>query len=1246
MTNLSAGMILQDKVVYKCLASQTLSGASWGLSVAPNATSVLYVASGETLTLRGANGSNAIGGYPGLRIPSSSTLVVVGGGRLMAYGGKAGDGGNGSNGDDYWRDYDEFEGGAGGNGGAGGGGAAAGIGGSGGKGGAQGTGAPCTSGEWKDAHAGNAGGAGGDGAKGDTMGSLYVLATARVFGYAGSTIANFGMGGSQGEDENDKWQAGISVWYSMGGGGGGGGGGVTDTDPADIGGGSGGGGGGGGGGSGATDYRYLGDDDLQGGTGQGGRGGNADGANGSPENAVDTGCGRFGGSGGAAGKAGAKGGDGSVYVSDRAEVNAGRISGIVETHEVLRRTVTFDFDGGACDGSNSVTRSTYLFLEIPDPPFPDRPGYLFTGFYTERNKGGTRCYNEVGSPLKDSWDIDEGCTLYAGWDVVNLPADVNPLVVTTLDDEPFDQTHAAITLRAAVTFASAFGNLVNPDGTPNKITFADDLWTNQYSVSSRVAVGLINVPENRFPPTAPLIIEGPGRVKCDVVVDGRKGNALFSVAKGNHVILRELTFTGGASQSTGGALSIKGGSLRVENCVFSGNSAVASGGAVYAEETDEVWIENCRFADNSADSKNQGGGGVFASGRFVGVNLSFWGNRATFGGAVFGAKTNVVVNSSFFKNRAWQTGGGIYVGGTGSDLAVVNCTMEANIADDQDDRDEYYEGGGGIYAAGGSGTCVSLVNSLLVGNRQQDFDAPDVQFGERPAELSVYSSIFGKANTNIVEVSGRNVRLGKREDKFFDFNTREPNYSKTTRNGVEHDYLMTVDTDGDYGYSVFHDAEWRSIALATGHDEGRGTLVGDASKATIFLGEDISTRDLSPYWEQSQSGSYWFLHDHPENGLVVTLAEDVSNYFDGSLSLREIIDGIASGEPIWTSNCVDGVYHVTFSPKLTNATIRLKEVQFDVRGPTRTNGVDVIVDGGANNILIDGFTGEYDDPKHKEDPICFRAFRVRKGSSLTVKNLSFRNCVGTGQGLDNPPRLDGGAILNLGRLTVESCTFESCAGGAFYDYPVGFGGAICNGDDSTNRAEMTVNDSVFRLCRSARGGAIYNYAGCTATLNRCTFESNRVRTWASDFVAAGGAVFNARTAVLAYSGATFTDNTIDIDGFTLPSDVQKTNDPIHTIKYADGKMAVTLNVLALPRSEDVTWNFGASFPNGEPAVSMTSAGVRAGLWYGLGHTPVLGGEFKVPEGGWVQADENGALPTPLLAPRGENRGFYRIFVRE
>ena len=69
------------------------------LWLAENTTAVIYIPSGVTLTATGGPGTDMIGGGAGIEIPSSSTLIVTGGGKLVATGGKGANGGNGADGD-------------------------------------------------------------------------------------------------------------------------------------------------------------------------------------------------------------------------------------------------------------------------------------------------------------------------------------------------------------------------------------------------------------------------------------------------------------------------------------------------------------------------------------------------------------------------------------------------------------------------------------------------------------------------------------------------------------------------------------------------------------------------------------------------------------------------------------------------------------------------------------------------------------------------------------------------------------------------------------------------------------------------------------------------------------------------------------------------------------------------------------------------------------------------------------------
>lgn len=1234
-----------DEGVYEVSANLSLAptsaGAS-GLSVKAGKTVAIHIPKGVSLTLRGAAGSGRIGGGAGMRIPSDATLILVGEGKLTAQGGKSGNAVKGGDGEDYFKD-DKVTG-AGGSGGDGAGGAGAGIGGSGGTGGKGGAGGDRSSGSGSTPDAeGNDGSSGDAGSDGGSMGVLYVLGGVRVSAAAGSLIAEPGIGGNEG----DYFLGVIGVIkYAIAGGGGGGGGGVSEDEPMAIGGGSGGGGGGGGGGSGGLDNRVQGST-LHVAHAEGGSGGETGGTSGEGERSCsDTKTKRWGGHGGGGGTYGVPGTNGTLYVSDRADVPDGEPVGFRETHEFLKRAITLDFDGGTSLGKASDTREAYLYLTLPDVPIPDKKEHLFLGYYTGKNGTGIQYYDGTGDPQVEFWDRDEqNCTLYAHWRrVEELPPD--PLVVTRLDDEEFNPDSSAITFRAAVTWAMLFPDLKGKDGTPSKITFAESLWEKSAdgSVIVQLSVDNIRVGESRFTDSHPMIIQGPHHTKGTVAIDGsRMFERILDVGTGNTLVISNLTFRNARSDESGAAIKMKGGALRLGNCVFKKNAAEVSGGAVYAAECRWLKAYNCRFEGNTAAKKTQGGGAIRGGEKLTVVNCSFWENEAGYGGAVYAAKTTVMVNSSVFKNSGWLTGGGLYSGGADDQVSVINCMFQGNIANCQEQSGTSYDGGGGLYAVGGGGVKVLLVNDFFVGNRMTSLLYPDVEFGAN-LTLDVKTSMFGKADSRIKANTGYNVQLGKEEMKFFEVGERQLNYRQTVKDGITHDYLQTMDPSGDIGYSVYHDADWDNVALAPKKDAGKAAVLGYAEKATELLLEDISPRDLTAYGSQSQGGSFWYIHDHPEHGTVVTKIEDESDYYDGALTLREIIEGIATEENSWATNRLDGVYTITFDRKLKGQTLKMQGAQFDIYG--LTNDVNIVVDGEDLGITIDGDSGYYDGLL----PRLYRGFRVQPGSTLTLRNLKFVNCTGTPLGVPPMPGYDGGALLNLGKATVENCTFEKCVGGPTLDSQIGFGGAICNGGAGTNGCLLTVKDSTFTECRAVQGGAIYCYGGNTTEVTRCTFTNNRAREdGASVYVPLGGAICLAASADLTYGGCTFTGNTVLLDGQELPSDVQAKNASYYTIRYSGGAWSIALNALALPEAGGMTLDTtsGATMPDGvTPAVMMQPTGLRPNLLYALGYTYDLGVSFKADEGTWVKADASGNLPEPLRAPAEKNCGFYKVFVRE
>ena len=228
------------------------SGGS-GLTIAENATVYIYISEGVTLTATGGNASGKTGAGAGIELPESSTLYLMGKGKVKATGGNAGSGGDGGNGGNAGYSYNSWtETGGGGRGGDGGGGAGAGIGTRGADGGAGGNGGSYNHHTDWTVHNGTNGSDGNPGRTAAAMGKLFVDKTYNldVDANGGSQGARSGSGGNRGNCAIDDDR---SYNYSMSGGGGGGGGGFGGGASA-IGTGGPGGGGGGGGAGGAQDW--------------------------------------------------------------------------------------------------------------------------------------------------------------------------------------------------------------------------------------------------------------------------------------------------------------------------------------------------------------------------------------------------------------------------------------------------------------------------------------------------------------------------------------------------------------------------------------------------------------------------------------------------------------------------------------------------------------------------------------------------------------------------------------------------------------------------------------------------------------------------------------------------------------------------------------------------------------------------------------------------------------------------------
>ena len=365
--------------------------------VAEGATAVLYIQKGATLTANGGNASGTTAAGAGIYVPFSSTLIVTGGGTLVATGGSAANGDNGGNGGAGHQYYADGTPGRGGDGGSGGGGAAAGIGGNGGNGGAAGLqqSSPekltTTWGEYDREGAG--GDDGGNGGTAGSSGTIYFLGTVSVTAEGGAG----GSGGSQGSAGSGDYEDYSRSWRVGGGGAGGGGGGA-----------------GGNGGSYETTpstYTYY----MPNGGNGGGGSSNGGGSRSEGQYTSYTGndsAGKRGGHGGYGGSAGSNGSSGSLYRDSSVAISGTYyIATPTNSHSAIEYKLAF------LDAQRvNVTNDVRLGYSLPTAPaVPARSSWIFNGWFTGANGTGTKYYNADGSPARDDYDIVGDLTLYASW---------------------------------------------------------------------------------------------------------------------------------------------------------------------------------------------------------------------------------------------------------------------------------------------------------------------------------------------------------------------------------------------------------------------------------------------------------------------------------------------------------------------------------------------------------------------------------------------------------------------------------------------------------------------------------------------------------------------------------------------------------------------------------------------------------------------------------------------------------------
>ena len=257
---------------------------------------------------------------------------------------------------------------------------------------------------------------------------------------------------------------------------------------------------------------------------------------------------------------------------------------------------------------------------------------------------------------------------------------------------------------------------------------------------------------------SPVRIEGAG----EVVVTS-EGASAFSLGGEASFSFRGITFKGSTTPGNGAAINWSStGRLQLADCVFEGNTAALSGGALYAS-AGTVDVSGCSFVANKAAA---------------GIAYSAAGGLAS-GGAVYAVCPAEAVGETLL--RMYRCGFSDNESGTyGCHLSIYTASGEFNCtayADACSFKDGYADNGGAAKASGGeryygksihsdalkeAGVSVLAVNNSTVAGLRET-PAKDAKYngmslvsGENTVMMALNSTFFGASNGTIFKNLYRN----------------------------------------------------------------------------------------------------------------------------------------------------------------------------------------------------------------------------------------------------------------------------------------------------------------------------------------------------------------------------------------------------------------------------------------------------------------------------------------------------------
>ena len=268
-------------------------------------------------------------------------------------------------------------------------------------------------------------------------------------------------------------------------------------------------------------------------------------------------------------------------------------------------TVTLDNQGATTAGTESV--SATFDAAMPNITVPTRTGYIFGGYYTETNGGGTKYYNADGTSAND-WDIDSATTLYAHWtsywSEVNEALQVDGANIVLDRDITADDGDISLHVPAGVTATLDL----------NGHTINRNLISNGGTNGSAIRVqGTLTINDSQGGGT---ITGGYGYYGGGVYV---ASNATFTMNGGS--------ITGNSARNSGGGVYVDHyATFTMNGGTITGNTAIYCGGGVFVDACGSCTLNDVTITGNTASG--QGGGVYVASSTTLSGLCTITGNTA------------------------------------------------------------------------------------------------------------------------------------------------------------------------------------------------------------------------------------------------------------------------------------------------------------------------------------------------------------------------------------------------------------------------------------------------------------------------------------------------------------------------------------------------------------------------------------------------------------------------------------------